>query len=246
MISMTNKVVLVTGASKGLGAEVVQAFAKLQAKVIINYDKDIEKAQELKKKIAIYNGNCILIKADVSKQSEVANMYMWVKKHVGKIDVLINNAGICDDNLLQLMTEKCWEKVIDTNLKGTFLCCREFSKMMIRQKEGKIINISSLKGEIGCVGQVNYSASKAGIIALTKSLAKELGQFNISVNCICPGFAVTDLNRNNRNKYEMAKKNSVLSIEYTTPDMVNFLLFLSSDYIRGISGQVFNLDSRLL
>ena len=187
----------------------------------------------------------MIIKADVSLPSEVMNMYKLVITKYGKIDVLINNAGICDDNLIQMMPLKQWDRVIRTNLTGTYLCCREFSKAMIRRKQGKIINIASYKGMHGCVGQANYSASKAGIIGVTRTLAQEFSQYNISVNAVCPGFVLTDLNKGNKDKLEKAKESSLLSIQHNLEDLVSLVLFLSSDYINCISGQVINVDSRI-
>ncbi len=132
------------------------------------------------------------------------------------------------------------------NLTGVFLCSRAFSKVMVQQKEGKIINIASLKGQEGCAEQVNYSASKAGVIGLTKALAKELGKFNISVNAVCSGFIVTDLNKHYTNKIKIAQKRSLLQIDNMTNNIVDFILYMSSNRFDNISGRIFNLDSRLL
>lgn len=244
IVDVSNKVVVVSGSSKGIGSELARAFAKERSKVAINYYHSEEKARQLFNEILEYNQNCMLIKADVTNPSDVSNMYHEVVSNYGCVDVLINNAGVCDDNLIQMMPLDQWQKVIDVNLTGTFLCCREFSKIMIKQKSGKIINIASLKGQEGSAGQVNYTASKAGVIALTKSLAKELGQYNIAVNTVCPGFIVTDLNRHDEKKKEVAKSRSLLAIDNTLDDLINYLLFISSDRIMSISGRVFNLDSR--
>lgn len=244
-IKLNDKVVVITGGTRGIGKSMVKAFAKEGAKVIINYNISEELAKELLEDINSYNTNCMIIKADVSLPSEVMNMYKLVITKYGKIDVLINNAGICDDNLIQMMPLKQWDRVIRTNLTGTYLCCREFSKAMIRRKQGKIINIASYKGMHGCVGQANYSASKAGIIGVTRTLAQEFSQYNISVNAVCPGFVLTDLNKGNKDKLEKAKESSLLSIQHNLEDLVSLVLFLSSDYINCISGQVINVDSRI-
>ena len=244
-IKLNDKVVVITGGTRGIGKSMVKAFAKEGAKVIINYNISEELAKELLEDINSYNTNCMIIKADVSLPSEVMNMYKLVITKYGKIDVLINNAGICDDNLIQMMPLKQWDRVIRTNLTGTYLCCREFSKAMIRRKQGKIINIASYKGMHGCVGQANYSASKAGIIGVTRTLAQEFSQYNISVNAVCPGFVLTDLNKGNKDKREKAKESSLLSIQHNLEDLVSLVLFLSSDYINCISGQVINVDSRI-
>ena len=245
IIDISNKVVAITGSSKGIGRTLALAFAKEQAKVAINYLNSDVAAKQLYEEIITFNSNCILIKADVTKQEEVSQFYHEVIKTFGKIDILINNAGICDDNPIQLMPEEQWRKVLDVNLTGVYLCSRVFSKAMIQQKSGKIINIASLKGQEGCEGQVNYSASKAGLIGFTKALAKELGKFNISVNVICPGFIVTDLNRRDEKKKEIAENRSLLPIESTLDDLINCIIYISSNKFMGISGRVFNLDSRL-
>lgn len=246
IVNIANKVVVITGSSKGIGRELAKAFAKEKAKVVINYCNSEEKAKALHKEISTYNPNCLLLKADVTNPDEVSHMYHKTIGTFGMIDVLINNAGICDDNNIQLMPLKQWQSIIDVNLTGMFLCSREFSKAMIKQRYGKIINIASLKGQEGCAGQVNYSASKAGIIGFSKALAKELGQYNIAVNTVCPGFVVTDLNRYDSYKKEIAQKRSVLNIDNTMSDLVNFITFLASSCINGVSGREFNLDSRLL
>lgn len=245
-VDVSNKVIVITGASKGIGSELAKKFAKENAKVVVNYYHSEDKAQNIFDDISKYNSNCFLIKADVTNPSDVSNMYHEVVSKFGYVDVLINNAGICDDNLIQMMPFEQWKNVIDVNLTGTFLCCREFSKIMIKQKSGKILNIGSLKGQEGNAGQVNYATSKAGIIALTKSLAKELGQYNIAVNTICPGFIVTDLNRHDENKIKIAQNRSLLSIENSLNDLMNYLIYIVSDKFIGVSGRVFNLDSRII
>lgn len=246
LIDIAGIVVVITGASRGIGAELVRVFAKEGAHVVVNYNSSEKLAYSLLDEISSYNTNCIAVKADVTKQEEVSRLYGTVISKYGKVDILINNAGICDDNLIQLMPEEQWRHVIDINLTGAYLCSRIFSKIMINQKKGKIINISSLKGQEGCVGQTNYAASKAGLIGFTKSLAKELGRYSIPVNAVCPGFIVTDLNRHNKQKQDVAKSKSLLTIDHSMEDLTNFLVYMSSERFKGISGQVYNLDSRLL
>lgn len=246
LVDVSNKVVIITGSSKGIGSELARAFAKENSKVIVNYFHSEHIAQQLFEEISEYNKGCMLIKADVTDASDVANMYHEITRKYKCVDILINNAGVCDDNLIQMMPLSQWQNVIDVNLTGTFLCCREFSKIMIKQKSGKIVNIASLKGQEGSAGQVNYTASKAGVIALTKSLAKELGQYNIAVNAVCPGFIVTDLNRHDKCKEAIAKNKSCLPIDTILDDTINFLIYMASDKFAGISGRIFNLDSRLI
>lgn len=245
IVDITNKVVVITGSSKGIGRALAVAFAKEQANVVINYLNSENAAKQLYDEIILLNPNSILVKADVTKQADVNKLYNETIDTFGKVDVLINNAGICDDNPIQLMPEEQWRKVLDVNLTGTYLCSRAFSKAMIKQKNGKIINIASLKGEEGCEGQVNYSASKAGLFGFTKALAKELGKYNISVNAVCPGFIVTDLNRHDANKKDIAANKSLLSIDSSLNDLIDYLVFIASDKFLGVSGRIFNLDSRI-
>ena len=244
-IDVTNKVVVITGASKGIGSKLAKAFASEKAIVVMNYCNSKDEAEEIFNEVIMESPSSLLIRADVRNSLEVSAMCRSVIRKFGHIDVLINNAGICDDNYIQMMPIEQWQKVIDVNLTGTFLCCREFSKAMINQKAGKIINIASLKGQIASPGQVNYSASKAGVLALTKTLAKELGKYNISVNAICPGFIVTDLNRHNAGKKAIAQNNSSLAIDSSLEELINFLVYMVSDKFINISGRTFNLDSRI-
>ena len=245
-IDVSNKVIVITGASKGIGGELAKMFAAERAIVIMNYYNSKAEAENIFNEVVKVSPFSLLIRADVRNPSDVSAMYHEVIRKVGHIDVLINNAGICDDNFIQMMPLEQWQKVIDVNLTGTFLCCREFSKIMITRNKGKIINIASLKGQEGTASQVNYAASKAGILGFTKALSKELGKYNISVNAICPGFIVTDLNRHNEQKKECAERRSLLTPAYSLEDLINFILFMSSNKVKGVSGRVFNLDSRLL
>ncbi|MCX7923060.1 MAG: 3-oxoacyl-ACP reductase FabG [Clostridia bacterium] len=244
-ISVEGKSIVITGSSRGIGRNMAVKLAKEGAKIVINYLNSRDKALELYEEIINYNKDCLLVKADVTKQEDVKKLCVETIKGFGQVDVLINNAGICSDNLIQLMTERQWKEVINVNLNSMFLCSRFFSKEMIPRRQGKIINISSLKGQLGSEGQTNYSASKAGVIGFTKALAKELGRFNISVNAVCPGFIVTDLNRHNESKKHAAQKMSVLDIDNSMEELLNFILYISSNAFRYVSGQVFNIDSRL-
>lgn len=244
-VDVSNKVVLVTGSSRGIGSHIVKRLAAEQAKVVINYNKSYQKALELFQEILKINPHCIMIKADVTKQKDVAKLCDQIIEHFGTIDVLVNNAGICDDNLLLKMSEEQWQEVIDVNLTSVFMCSKIFSKEMMKRGQGKIINISSYKGQIGFEGQTNYCASKAGINAFTKALAKELGAYNISVNAICPGFIITDLNREKPSKRMIAESSSLLHTENNLNDLINFIIFLSSGSMGSVTGQIFNIDSRV-
>jgi len=245
IVDISNKIVVITGSSKGIGSELAKAFAKENTKVVVNYCNSQSFAEKLFEEVKEINAQSILIRADVTKPQDVSAMYHETIKSFGRVDVLINNAGICEDNLIQMMSFEQWQKIIDVNLTGVFLCSREFSKVMIKQRNGIIINIASLKGQEGSTGQVNYSASKAGVIGFTKALAKELGQYNIAVNAVCPGFIVTDLNRHDKEKVTIAQDRSVLSIENNMKNLVKFLIVMSSDIFSSVSGRVFNIDSRI-
>ncbi len=245
VVEVNDKVILITGASRGIGRQMAKAFSKEGATVVINYNVNEEQALELAEELEKKQLKCFAVKADIRNPEEVNRMYRIVKDKFGRVDVLINNAGICSDNPIQLMKAEQWQNVIDVNLTGTFFCCRAFSKLMIHQGGGSIINISSLKGVEGCEGQVNYSASKAGVIGLTKALAKELGKYNIRVNAICPGFIVTDLNRHNEEKQMIAKRRSVVDNSAALGEVVDFSIYLSSGKLDGASGRVFELDSRI-
>ena len=244
-IDVNDKVVLVTGASRGIGRELARKFAHEGASVIINYHSNKEAANLLINEIVKFNKKCSIFKADVTNKEDVKQMLSFVVKKYGRLDVLINNAGLCNDNRIQLMNMNQWNDIINVNLTGPFLCSKYFSKIMISRGGGKIINIASLKGQEGCIGQVNYSASKNGLIGFTNALAKELGTFNIAVNAVCPGFIVTDLNRHNCEKLTIAKNRSVLEVNHSLNDLISFIIWMSSDYCNGISGRVFNLDSRI-
>lgn len=246
MISdVAGKSVVITGSSRGIGKEIAIRFVKEGANVVVNYYHSEKEALELQDYMRSIGGKCVVVKADITSSRQVKLLYDESLKAFGKIDVLVNNAGICEDGLAVLMPEKTWKRVIDTNLTGVYLCSRAFSRAFIRQNHGTIINIASLKGQRGWSGQTNYCASKAGVIGFTKALAQELGTFNVSVNAVCPGFIVTDLNRHDAHKKKIAQDMSVLSIESNLDTLVNFIIYMSSDSFSGVSGQVFNLDSRI-
>lgn len=247
---LKDKVVVVTGSSRGIGASLIQALAKEQAKVVLNYNKSENEAEKLASEILKYNENCILIKADTTKEEEVKNLFKKTIEAYKKVDVLINNVGISKNNVLFKMSVEQWDDVISANMKSAFLCSKYFAKRMMKQNNGKIINIASLFGQIGCTGQVNYSASKAGVIAITKSLAKELGKWDISVNALCPGSVQTDLESGNvlfNQNWNQNTSNEVkdyLNKHDYLDTLINFVTYMCSDYFHSITGQVFNLDSR--
>lgn len=192
---MKNKIVLVTGAGRGIGASIAKRFASEGAEVIVNYSGNDEAAQKTVDEITATGGQAQKYKCSVNDSESVKVMIDEIIKKFGRIDILVNNAGITKDGLMLRMTDEDFDRVIDVNLKGAFNCTKYVSKYMLKQKSGKIINISSVVGLSGNAGQVNYSASKAGIIGITKSAAKELSSRGITVNAVAPGYVDTDMTK---------------------------------------------------
>jgi len=188
-----NRIVLVTGGSRGIGKSISHMFACNGDIVVVNYLSNEKAAKAVVSDIEKAGGEAIAIKADVSKINEVSEMVDKVIKRYGRIDVLVNNAGITKNGFLMLMEENNWDQVMDTNLKGVFVCCKTVSRYMIERKKGIIVNVASLSGITGLEGQTNYSAAKAGVIAFTKALAKELAPFGILVNAVAPGMIETEM-----------------------------------------------------
>lgn len=188
-----NKVVLVTGGSRGIGKAIGLYFAHHGYDVVINYQGNEQAAQTACQQIRSVQPNSMMIKGDVSDAQDVKEMFDTIMDRYGRLDVLVNNAGITRDGLFLRMKEKDFTDVIDINLKGTFLCCQQASRIMLRQKSGSIVNLSSVAGISGNAGQTNYASSKAGVIGLTKSLARELASRQICVNAVAPGFITTDM-----------------------------------------------------
>ncbi|MDW7670036.1 MAG: SDR family NAD(P)-dependent oxidoreductase, partial [Bacillota bacterium] len=187
---LKDKVAIVTGSARGIGKDIALRLAKEGAKVIVT-DINLEGCQEVVDSFKDFDGKGLAVKCDVTKSDEVVSLVEKTVEEFGKIDILVNNAGITMDSPLKKMTEDQWDKVIDVNLKSVFLCCKYASAKMSENNWGRIINISSLAGVEGNFGQTNYSASKAGIIGITKTLSKELGRKNITVNAVAPGFINT-------------------------------------------------------
>lgn len=240
LISLKQKVVLITGATGGIGKEITKLFSEEGAQIVIHYYHQRKEALALSEELIQKGGVNIALQADLSQKKDVDYLIEESVKHFGHIDILINNAGIRNDNFLIFMSENQWDQVMDVNLKSVFLCSKGVGKYMIKRKRGKIINIASLMGQIGNMGQCNYCAAKAGVIALTKTLAREFGAYGISVNAICPDRICTNMVDEADTKH-----NAVLNIQTGLKDLLHFLLLLCSDEINGISGQVFNLDSRI-
>lgn len=244
---LKDKVAIVTGASKGIGRAIAINFAKEGAKVVLNYRSDDNGAQEVLKEIENSGGVALLHRGDVSDFSVAEDLIKFCIEKFSRIDILVNNAGITRDTLLLRMKEEDFDSVINVNLKGSFNCVKHASSFMIKQKYGKILNISSVIGLIGNVGQINYAASKAGIIGMTKSLAKELGSRGINVNAIAPGFIETDMTSVLEDKTkETIMSHIPLKRMGSVEDVSNLALFLASDLASYITGQVITVDGGMV
>lgn len=241
------KVALITGATRGIGKQVAITLAKEGYNIALNYRKDNEDLEDVKNKIKEQNKKVLTVKADVSNYEECENFTRQTIEEFGKIDVLINNAGITKDNLLLRMKKEEFEDVINVNLVGTFNMTKNVISYMMKARSGRIINLSSVVGISGNAGQTNYSASKAGIIGFTKSLAKEVASRNILVNAVAPGFIQTDMTGvlKEEIKEEIAK-NIPLKRMGNAQDVANVIKFLTSEDSSYITGQVINIDGGML
>lgn len=244
---LKDKVAVITGGSRGIGKATAIKLAELGAKVVINYTSRPESAADVVKIIKENKGEAVSVKADVSNISEVKDMMKFVVDNFGRIDILINNAGITKDTLILRMNDEDWDKVINTNLKGAFNCIKEASRYMIKNRYGKIVNVSSVIGIIGNVGQANYSASKAGIIGLTKSAAKEFASRGINVNAIAPGFIDTEMTQVLKEDVRSEMLSAIPLGRFGTPeDVSNVITFLVSPYSDYITGQVIHIDGGMV
>ncbi len=242
-----NKVALVTGGTTGIGKAIAQELAKSGFNIAINYRTETEEMQELKKEIEANNVKCLFVKADISKFEETEKMAKEIIENFEKIDVLVNNAGVTKDGLIMRMKEDAFKQVIDINLVGTFNVTRNIVPYMVKQRSGKIINIASVVGIVGNAGQSNYSASKAGIIGFTKSLAKELSSRNILVNAVAPGFIETKMTDIlNETVKESILSQIPLGRMGTPSEVANVVKFLSEEDSSYITGQVINIDGGMV
>lgn len=240
---MKGKCAVVTGGNRGIGRAIAMKFAKEGVRLIINYRSDEEGALETLRLIEEIGGKAEIFKADVSKTQEALNLINYSNEKFNGVDILVNNAGITKDGLIIKMKEEEFDKVIEVNLKGTFNCIKHAVPIMLKKKEGIILNISSVAGVMGNVGQCNYSASKAGIIGLTKSLAKELGGKNIRINAIAPGFINTDMTKVLSDEVKEAIRKSTALKKFGEPeDIAETAAFLCSQCGRYITGQVISVD----
>jgi 3-oxoacyl-[acyl-carrier protein] reductase len=243
---LEGKTSIITGGGRGIGKQIAITFAKEGSKVAL-IDIDIERAEKTAEEIRKMDGKAFAYRTDISNLGEVESMVKWILDKTDEIDILVNNAGVTQDNLIIKMTEQQWDKVLNINLKGAFNCCKTIARYMLKQRKGRIINIASIIGIIGNIGQVNYAASKAGLIALTKTLAKEFASRGINVNAIAPGFIKTQMTEKLPEEVKKAMLSNIPLGRFGEPsDVANVALFLAGNLSKYITGQVIVVDGGMI
>ncbi len=247
MFDLTDKVAVVTGSSKGIGAGIARVLAAQGAKVVINHRSSAEAAEEVLSAIKESGGEAIVVQADVAQTEDARRLVKTAIDTYGQIDILVNNAGTTRDKLLMQMKESEWDLVLQTNLSSVYHCSKAVVRPMMKKRKGRIINITSVVGLSGQAGQTNYAASKAGIIGFTKSLAREVGSRNITVNAVAPGFIPTALTGVlSEEQIEAIKKNTPLGCLGSLDDVAHAVLYLASDEASFVTGQVLSVDGGLV
>ena len=244
-MNLENKVALVTGSSRGVGRAVALGFAQRGAKVVVNYTSNQGAADEVVAKIESMGSSAIAVKADVALKSDVEVLVNKTLESFNKLDVLVNNAGFTRPAMMVKMEEDQWDQVVDIHLKGAFLCSQAAGKLMKAQKSGKIINVTSVAGLVGTVGQINYSAAKGGIISMTKSIAREMARYNVCANVISLGIVATDMTEKIRTDEKLKEiyMNRILLKRFDEPDDISpAFCFLASDESNYITGQLLCVD----
>ncbi|MCM3273107.1 3-oxoacyl-[acyl-carrier-protein] reductase [Paenibacillus elgii] len=240
---LTGKVALVTGASRGIGRAIAIGLAEAGADVVVNYAGSEAAAAEVVQAIEALGRKSFKVKANVGSVQEVEEMFKLVLEAFGRIDILVNNAGITRDNLIMRMKEEEFDQVIETNLKGVFNCVKAATRPMMKQRSGRIINISSVVGAMGNAGQMNYVAAKAGVIGMTKSAAKELASRGINVNCVAPGFIETDMTDKLAEDLRSQLTSQIPLARLGQPeDIAKAVMFLASDHSSYMTGQTLHVD----
>ncbi|KIL50437.1 3-ketoacyl-ACP reductase [Jeotgalibacillus alimentarius] len=246
-MKLDGKTAIVTGASRGIGRSIAIELAKNGANVVVNYSGNEEKAKETAQEVESAGSKALVFKADVSNADDVQAMLKETISEFGSIDILVNNAGITKDNLLMRMKEDEWDQVMDINLKSVFLTTKAAARPMMKQRKGKIINVSSIVGVMGNAGQANYVASKAGVIGLTKTSAKELAARGINVNAVAPGFIETDMTGELAPDIQEAMKQMIPLDRFGKPeDIAKAVVFLASDDADYITGQTIHIDGGMV
>jgi len=242
---LKDKIALVTGSSRGVGRAVALAFAKVGAKVVINYTSNEKAANEVVENIQGMGSEAISVKADVARKPDVEHLVSATTETFGGLDILVNNAGFTRPSMMVKMTEEQWDQVVDIHLKGAFLCSQAAAIQMKEQKSGKIINVTSVAGLVGTVGQINYSAAKGGILSMTKSIARELARYNVCANVISLGIVATDMTEKIRSDEKLREiyLNRILLRRFAEPDDISpAFVFLASDESNYITGQLLCVD----
>jgi len=240
---LTGKTALVTGASRGIGRAIALKLAEAGANIVVNYAGSEGAASETVAQVKALGRDAIMVRANVSDSEEVNEMFKTALEHFGSLDILVNNAGITRDNLLMRMKEEEWDAVIDTNLKGVFNCLKAATRPMMKQRSGKIINITSVVGVLGNPGQANYVAAQAGVIGLTQTAAKELATRGITVNAVAPGFIDTEMTAVLPEDVKAGLIGQIpLGRLGQTEDIANVVVFLASDAANYLTGQTLHVD----